>query len=44
MKKFDEIQEKILFSNSVNQLVSAGAGSGKTTVMIEKNRKFTFIQ
>ena len=36
MKKFDEIQEKILFSNSVNQLVSAGAGSGKTTVMIEK--------
>ena len=36
MKKFDKIQEKILFSNSVNQLVSAGAGSGKTTVMIEK--------
>ncbi len=36
MKKFEKIQQEILNSSSPNQLVSAGAGSGKTTVMIEK--------
>ncbi len=36
MKRFEEIQQQILDSTEKNQLVSAGAGSGKTTVMIEK--------
>ena len=36
MKKFEKIQQEILDSTINNQLVSAGAGSGKTTVMIEK--------
>ncbi len=36
MKKFEKIQQEVLSSNAKNQLVSAGAGSGKTTVMIEK--------
>ncbi len=36
MKKFEPIQQQILDSTSKNQLVSAGAGSGKTTVMIQK--------
>ena len=36
MKKFEKVQQDILDSISKNQLVSAGAGSGKTTVMIEK--------
>ncbi|MBR6778691.1 MAG: UvrD-helicase domain-containing protein [Clostridia bacterium] len=36
MKKFVKIQQDILDAVSLNQLVSAGAGSGKTTVMIEK--------
>lgn len=36
MKKFEKIQQEILDANAKNQLVSAGAGSGKTTVMIEK--------
>ena len=36
MKKFEKIQEDVLQSTAKNQLVSAGAGSGKTTVMIEK--------
>lgn len=35
-KKFSEVQLQILGNNSTNQLVSAGAGSGKTTVMIQK--------
>ncbi len=34
--KFEKIQLDILSSRERNQLVSAGAGSGKTTVMIEK--------
>lgn len=33
---FEPIQLDIINSNAKNQLVSAGAGSGKTTVMIEK--------
>ncbi len=36
MKKFEMIQQEVLSSNTKTQLVSAGAGSGKTTVMIEK--------
>ena len=36
MKKFEGVQANILNANKKNQLVSAGAGSGKTTVMIEK--------
>lgn len=36
MPKFESVQLDILNSNSKNQLVSAGAGSGKTTIMIEK--------
>lgn len=36
MKNFEKVQQAILISNATNQLVSAGAGSGKTTVMIEK--------
>ena len=36
MAKFEKVQLEILNSKSKNQLVSAGAGSGKTTVMIEK--------
>lgn len=36
MNKFEKIQQEILDSSEKNQLVSAGAGSGKTTVMIEK--------
>jgi len=36
MSKFVPIQQDILDSTASNQLVSAGAGSGKTTVMIEK--------
>ena len=36
MNKFEKIQQEILDSTEKNQLVSAGAGSGKTTVMIEK--------
>ena len=36
MNKFESIQQEILDSTKNNQLVSAGAGSGKTTVMIEK--------
>lgn len=35
-KNFDEKQKVVLISKKENQLVSAGAGSGKTTVMIEK--------
>lgn len=35
-KKFQGVQRDILFAEKKNQLVSAGAGSGKTTVMIEK--------
>ncbi len=34
--KFENVQRDILDSRERNQLVSAGAGSGKTTVMIEK--------
>ncbi len=34
--EFEKIQLDILASRDKNQLVSAGAGSGKTTVMIEK--------
>ncbi len=34
--KFEPIQQSIISSEAKNQLVSAGAGSGKTTVMIEK--------
>ncbi len=36
MKTFSGVQGEILKANKKNQLVSAGAGSGKTTVMIEK--------
>ncbi len=36
MPKFEGVQRDILLSRAKNQLVSAGAGSGKTTVMIEK--------
>lgn len=36
MSKFMGVQQLILESKTNNQLVSAGAGSGKTTVMIEK--------
>jgi len=36
MKKFEKTQQEILDSLASTQLVSAGAGSGKTTVMIEK--------
>ena len=36
MAEFKGIQFDILTSNEKNQLVSAGAGSGKTTIMIEK--------
>lgn len=36
MKKFEKVQQLILDSVASRQLVSAGAGSGKTTVMIEK--------
>lgn len=36
MPKFEGIQCKILADKNINQLVSAGAGSGKTTIMIEK--------
>ncbi len=36
MKEFKGVQADILKSQANNQLVSAGAGSGKTTVMIEK--------
>lgn len=35
-KRFQGVQKDILFADKKNQLVSAGAGSGKTTVMIEK--------
>lgn len=35
-KTFDPKQQKVLDCSSQNQLVSAGAGSGKTTVMIRK--------
>ena len=36
MPKFEGVQQQILLEQDKNQLVSAGAGSGKTTVMIEK--------
>ena len=36
MPKFEGVQSKILADKNINQLVSAGAGSGKTTIMIEK--------
>lgn len=36
MKEFKGVQKEILLAKKKNQLVSAGAGSGKTTVMIEK--------
>lgn len=36
MKQFEQIQQDILSSKNKKQLVSAGAGSGKTTVMIGK--------
>ncbi len=36
MKEFKGVQAEILKAKKSNQLVSAGAGSGKTTVMIEK--------
>jgi len=35
-RKFDEKQQVVLDCEKQNQLVSAGAGSGKTTVMIKK--------
>ena len=35
-RKFDPKQEQVLLSTVNKQLVSAGAGSGKTTVMIKK--------
>ena len=35
-RKFDEKQQVVLDCEKKNQLVSAGAGSGKTTVMIKK--------
>ena len=36
MAKFEGVQKDILESSADVQLISAGAGSGKTTVMIEK--------
>ncbi len=36
MKEFKGVQREILDCKNNNQLVSAGAGSGKTTIMIEK--------
>lgn len=36
MPKFEGVQQKVLLDEFSNQLVSAGAGSGKTTIMIEK--------
>lgn len=36
MKVFSGVQGEILKADKKNQLVSAGAGSGKTTIMIEK--------
>ena len=36
MNKYEGVQKLILESNSKNELVSAGAGSGKTTIMIQK--------
>lgn len=36
MNKFEGVQNLILQTNENTQLVSAGAGSGKTTIMIEK--------
>lgn len=36
MPKFEGVQQKVLIDEFSNQLVSAGAGSGKTTIMIEK--------
>ena len=36
MRKYEKVQQDVLSSVAKNQLVSAGAGSGKTTVMIEK--------
>lgn len=36
MNKFEGVQSLILSSVDKNQLVSAGAGSGKTTIMVEK--------
>ena len=36
MPKFDPQQQAILDCDAQHQLVSAGAGSGKTTVMIQK--------
>lgn len=36
MKEFNGVQKDILLADKKNQLVSAGAGSGKTTIMIEK--------
>ena len=36
MKQFKGVQQEILLAKNKYQLVSAGAGSGKTTVMIEK--------
>ena len=34
--KYHESQQKILSPKSVNELVSASAGSGKTTIMVQK--------
>ena len=39
MKKFTEKQLEIINSNSKNILVSASAGTGKTTVMVERIAK-----
>ena len=36
MANFEKVQRDILDATESAQLVSAGAGSGKTTVMIEK--------
>lgn len=36
MSKFEGVQQQVLLDEFSNQLVSAGAGSGKTTIMIEK--------
>ena len=36
MNKYEGVQKLILESTSKNELVSAGAGSGKTTIMIQK--------